>query len=58
MHSLIGSAKRLRQNFGKLPLRHVSGTARTQVMELIDPIAAAEFVHSACSKSAKSNNPK
>jgi hypothetical protein len=58
MHSLIGSAKRLRQNFGRLPLRHVSGTARTQVMELIDPLAAAEFVHSASSRAKRTYRPR
>jgi hypothetical protein len=58
MHSLIGSAKRLRQNFGKLPFRHIGGTARTQVVELLDPQAAAEFVHSASSRARKTYKPR
>jgi hypothetical protein len=58
MHSLIGSGKRLRQNFGRVPLQHVSGSARTQVMELVDPKAVADFIDLASSQKERKYTPR
>lgn len=48
MHGLIAEAKQFRQDIRVLPLSHIEGTGRVQVMALEDPFAAACTVEPAC----------
>jgi Glycosyltransferase 61/Sulfotransferase family len=48
MHRLIAVTKHLRQYARELPLRHVEGSSRTQIVALADPAAAARQVQAEC----------